>query len=124
MTDPSILDFAPPVGSFVEWYQSLIVWIRDWSGFPDTLLHLHAGLATLFLARLVSGRSLASFLPLAWVVAVALANEALDYFASDRMWGDALSDIAHTIFWPFALSACCRLRPSVGQRPRTDKDLR
>lgn len=92
-------------------YHSLILWIGDGTGLPDAILHIHAGLAILLLTRLVSGRSLATFIPFAVVVVAELGNEVMDYLAYGMRWGDTLADIANTLFWPFVISLGVRLRP-------------
>ncbi|MEG8023633.1 hypothetical protein QP162_02675 [Sphingomonas aurantiaca] len=44
-------------------YHKMIDWIGDGTGLPDTILHIHAGMALLMLARLVTRRSFGSFIP-------------------------------------------------------------
>ncbi|OQW38599.1 MAG: hypothetical protein A4S12_12540 [Proteobacteria bacterium SG_bin5] len=98
-------------------YHRFIIWIGDGTGLPDAILHIHAGLAVLMLARLVTGRSLGTFVPLSVVVAAEAFNEVMDRlsFGSWR-WPDTLSDIANTLFWPTMICLGLRLRPLV--RPR------
>lgn len=92
-------------------YHSFILWIGDGTGLPDSLLHLHAGMAVLLIARAVSRRSLGTFIPF-WAVVVAEgANETLDYLNYGMRWADTLSDIANTLFWPLIISLAVRLRP-------------
>lgn len=93
-------------------YHRFIVWIGDGTGLPDTILHIHAGLAVLMLARLVTRRSLGTFVPLSVVVAAEAFNEVMDRltFGSWR-WPDTLSDIANTLFWPTMICLGLRLRP-------------
>lgn len=69
--------------SVLQQYQSIIDWTEVSTGLPDSVLHLHAGLAVLVAARLVTGRSLRSFIPFAAVVAVEGANEVMDRL----IWG-------------------------------------
>ncbi len=90
-------------------YASLIRAIGDGTGMADSLLHVHAGMAVLLIARLVTRRSLASPWPLLVVCAAELANETLDrlHYGSWR-WADTLSDVANTLFWPAVL--CIGLR--------------
>lgn len=97
--------------SFPKFYHSLIVWVGDGTGLPDSILHIHAGMAVLLLARLVSGRSLGTFIPFAFVVLAEVANEILDYMAYGWRPTDTYLDIANTLFWPFVLSLAVRLRP-------------
>jgi lipoprotein signal peptidase len=83
--------------NIAAWYHGIIDWIGDGTGLPDTILHIHAGLAVLMLARLVSGRSLGTLVPLSVVAAAELGNEIMDrlFFGSWR-WPDTLADFAHT----------------------------
>ncbi|RYF10734.1 MAG: hypothetical protein EOO77_20900 [Oxalobacteraceae bacterium] len=92
-------------------YHSLILWIGDGTGLPDAILHIHAGLIVLMLIRLISGRSLGTFIPFVVVVAAEFGNEFLDYLAYGMRWEDTLSDIANTLFWPFVISLGVRMRP-------------
>ncbi|HET9510173.1 MAG TPA: hypothetical protein VFO80_03405 [Sphingomonas sp.] len=93
-------------------YHGLIDWIGDGTGLPDTLLHIHAGMAVLMVARLVTRRSFGTFIPFAAVVLAEGANEVLDRinFGAWR-WDDTLSDIGNTLFWPLVISLGVRLRP-------------
>lgn len=92
-------------------YHSWILWIGDGTGLPDAILHIHAGMAILLLVRLASGRSLATFIPFAVVVAAELGNEVMDYLAYGLRVADTLADIGNTLFWPFVISLAVRLRP-------------
>jgi hypothetical protein len=92
-------------------YHSLILWIGDGTGLPDSILHIHAGMAVLLLARLVSGRSLGTFIPFLFVVLAEGANEVLDYLAYGWRPTDTYLDIVNTLFWPFVLSLAVRMRP-------------
>ncbi|WP_174286755.1 hypothetical protein [Sphingomonas bacterium] len=98
------------------YYHRFIDWIGDGTGLPDTLLHVHAGMAILMLARIATRRSLGSFVPLAFVALAEGANEVLDrmHFGSWR-WPDTTSDIVNTLFWPTAICIGVRLRP-LGRR--------
>ena len=88
------------------------LWIGDGTGLPDTVLHIHAGLAVLMVARLVTGRSLGTFVPLSIVAAAEAGNEILDrlHYGSWR-WPDTISDVIHTLFWPTVICLAIRLRP-------------
>jgi hypothetical protein len=100
-------------------YHSWILWIGDGTGLPDSILHIHAGLAILLLVRVVSRRSLATFLPFAVVVVGELANETMDYLAYGLRVADTLSDLGNTLFWPFVISLGVRLRPmALRDRPK------
>jgi hypothetical protein len=92
-------------------YHDWILWIGDGTGLPDAILHIHAGLAILLLVRVVTGRSLATFIAFAVVVVAELGNELMDYLVYGLRWADTLTDIANTLFWPFVISLGVRLRP-------------
>ncbi len=97
------------------WAQ-FIAWIGDGTGLPDTILHVHAGMAVLLVARLVTGRSLGTLIPLSVVVAAEAGNEILDrmHYGSWR-WSDTLGDIGNTLFWPAVICLAVRLRPMVAR---------
>ena len=99
---------------FAHWWESMANWIGDGTGLPDTILHIHAGMAVLLVARLITGRSLGTLIPLSFVIAAELGNELLDRisFGSWR-WADTLSDVANTLFWPTVICLAIRLRPMV-----------
>lgn len=97
-----------------DYYAHIIRWIGDGTGLPDTILHIHAGMAVLMLARLTTGRSLGSFIPLSIVAIAEAGNEILDrmHYGSWR-WADTASDIANTMFWPTVICIAVRLRPVI-----------
>lgn len=97
---------------FLSLYVDVIQWIGDGTGLPDTILHIHAGMAVLLLARVVTGKSLGTFVPLGFVIAAALGNEIIDrlYYGSWR-WPDTTLDIFNTLLWPVVISLAIRLRP-------------
>ena len=98
---------------FVAAYRDLVTWIGDGTGAPDSLLHVHGGLAVLFLARLITRRSLATPIPFLAVLVLELAKEAMDRITYDSWrWADTLPDVANTLFWPFVLMIGLRLRRS------------
>ena len=94
-----------------ELYRALVTAIGDGTGAPDSLLHVHAGLAILFLARLVTRRSLATPIPFLVVVAAEALNEIMDRitYGSWRV-ADTSLDIVNTLFWPFVLMVGLRWR--------------
>jgi hypothetical protein len=98
-------------------YHAFINWIGDGTGLPDTILHIHAGMLILLLARLVTGRSLGSFVPLTFVAVAEAGNEIMDRleFGSWR-WPDTASDIINTLFWPTIICLAVRLRPLAAER--------
>ncbi len=96
-------------------YAAFIRAIGDGTGMADSLLHVHAGMAILLLARLATRRSLATPWPLLVVCVAELANEVMDrlYHGSWR-WADTLGDVANTLFWPAVLCAGLRWRRARG----------
>ena len=101
------------------WWEGVINWIGDGTGLPDTILHIHAGMAVLLAARLLTGRSLGTLVPLSFVVVVEAGNEILDRISyGSWRWADTLSDIANTLFWPTVICLAIRLRPLVGRERR------
>jgi hypothetical protein len=98
-------------------YLNFIDWIGNGTGLPDTVLHIHAGLAVLMIARIVSGRSLATWLPWTIVALAEFANEVMDRIIYDSWrWPDTTSDIAHTMFWPTVICLGVRFRPLIDRR--------
>lgn len=93
-------------------YHRLIIWIGDGTGLPDAILHIHAGMAVLLIARVATGRSLGSFVPLSVVALAELANEIMDrlHFGSWR-WPDTIGDAINTLLWPSIICLAVRLRP-------------
>lgn len=99
--------------NIAELYHRFTIWIGDGTGASDALLHVHAGMAVLLAARLITGRSLASPVPFAIVCLVQLANEVLDRIHNGAwLWGDTALDVLNTLFWPFVLMVGLRVRRS------------
>jgi len=96
-------------------YHSLIIWIGDGTGLPDSILHIHAGMTVLMMVRLISRKSLGTFVPFAFVVLAEGANETMDYLNYGMRWTDTLFDVGNTLFWPLAVSFGVRLRPMARQ---------
>jgi hypothetical protein len=96
---------------FTGTYHSLILALADDTGASDSLLHVHAGLAVLLIARLVTRRSLATIVPFSIVCVAELANETMDalHVGEIRM-PDTLFDVINTLFWPFMLMIGLRWR--------------
>jgi len=100
-------------------YHEWILWIGDGTGLPDAILHIHAGLAILLLVRLVTGRSLGTFIPFAAVVVAEGGNELMDYLTYGMRVADTLTDVGNTLFWPLVISLGVRVRPMARRdRPR------
>ncbi len=98
------------------WHQ-FIDWIGDGTGLPDTILHIHAGMAVLMLARIVTRRSLGSLVPLSVVIVAEAFNEIMDrlQFGSWR-WPDTTLDIVNTLLWPTIICLGVRFRPMIARR--------
>lgn len=99
------------------YYHRFIDWIGDGTGLPDTMLHIHAGMAVLMVARVLSRRSLGSFVPLSVVALAEGMNELMDRlnYGSWR-WADTSSDIVNTMFWPTVICLGIRFRPLLRHR--------
>jgi len=100
-------------------YHQWIDWVGDGTGLPDTILHIHAGMALLMIARLITRRSFGTFIPWTVVAAGEAFNEIMDRlnYGSWR-WDDTLIDVANTMFWPTVICLGVRLRPIIGKRGR------
>jgi hypothetical protein len=100
-------------------YHQWIDWVGDGTGLPDTILHIHAGMALLMIARLITRRSFGTFIPWTVVAAGEAFNEIMDRlnYGSWR-WDDTLVDVANTMFWPTVICLGVRLRPIIGKRAR------
>lgn len=97
--------------SFVDFYRPLSAALGASTGASDSLLHVHGGMVILFLARVVTRRSLATWTPFLFVLATAIAKEAADYIAHGALrMPDSAFDILNTIFWPFVLLIGLRWR--------------
>lgn len=92
-------------------YHALVAWIIAVTGLDDASLHIHAGLALLLGARLVTKRRLSSMVPLMSVIMAEIVNELLDrmYWGAWR-WEDTSVDIFHTLFWPAVISSAAWIK--------------
>lgn len=100
-----------------ERYHEFVNWIGDGTGLPDAILHIHAGMAVLMLARIATRRSLGSFVPLGVVIAAEAFNEIMDRLTyGSWRWSDTLLDIVNTLWWPAVICLGVRLRPMIGRR--------
>lgn len=97
------------IHQFAASYSSAKIALGDMVGVSDDLLHVHLGLAIFVLAALLTRRRMRSWVPLAVVAMVAIANEIVDYLGPDR-WSDGLSalDLANTLIWPLVLFLLAR----------------
>jgi hypothetical protein len=106
-------------------YEALIRWIGDGTGASDSLLHVHAGLAVLLMARMATGRSLATPVPFVIVCCAEFANEILDRISHGSwLWKDTGLDVLNTLFWPFVLMIGLRVRKlrEAQHQPSSAKD--
>lgn len=87
-----------------EAYARLVEMIVDRTGASHDLLHVHAGVALLLVASILTRRSLATPIPFLCVCAVELANEVVDRMMHGS-WRvrDTGMDILNTLFWPAVL---------------------
>lgn len=94
-----------------ELYESITQLLSDETGASDSLLHVHAGMAVLLVARVATGRSLATPIPFLVVLVAAIANEIMDRltYGSWRWWDTSL-DLLNTLFWPLVLMIGLRVR--------------
>ena len=104
----------------VDRYHAFIIWIGDGTGLPDTILHIHAGLAVLMAARIVTRRSLGSIVPWSVVAAAEAFNEIMDRLHNGNWrWPDTTSDVINTLFWPSVICLGVRFRPLLMPRRST-----
>lgn len=95
-----------------EFYAVIKDAIADDTGLGNTILHIHGGMLVFLIARLISGRSIGTFVPFAAVLALELVNEGIDRINHGGWrWSDTMVDLASTLFWPLVLSLAVRLRP-------------
>ncbi len=97
--------------NLVELYHDAIISLGDDTGASDSLLHVHAGLAVMLLARLITRKSLATPIPFLVVCAAELFNEVMDRLATGS-WRpmDTSLDVVNTLFWPLMLMIGLRVR--------------
>lgn len=100
-----------------ELYGRLIAWVGDGTGAPDTVLHIHAGMAVLLFVRVVTGRSLATPWPLLAVYVAEFVNEVLDRINHGQWMSDTTSDVLNTVFWPTVLFIGLRIRRARIEHP-------
>lgn len=108
---------ASDVRGLALYYHRFIDWVGDGTGLPDAILHIHTGMLLLMVARIATGRSFGSFVPLAVVMAAEALNEVMDRlsFGSWR-WPDTTLDVLNTLFWPAVICLGVRLRPLAAER--------
>lgn len=99
-------------------YASLVQWIRNNTDASDPVLHIHAGMVVLIVARLVTRYPLSHPVPFTVVAIVATANEVLNRlnFGSWR-WNDTIADFLYSIFWPAMLFTLLAMQQRLERRP-------
>jgi hypothetical protein len=102
-------------------YHQLIDAIVLYSGLPDSVLHMHAGMILMLGTAVVSRRSLASPIPLIVVAVAECGNEVMDRLAcgSWRM-ADTSLDIFNTLIWPSSIFLYSRWRRLEAKRKWED----
>lgn len=97
--------------NFPKLYDELVTAIQHDTGVSDTLLHVHAGMAVLLIARIVTGRSLSTPTPFLITCAALVANEVMDRLHYG-VWpvGDTVWDAVNTLFWPLLIMIALRIR--------------
>ena len=105
-------------------YHKMTDWIGDGTGLPDTILHIHAGMALLMIARLITRRSFGTFIPWWVVVAGEAFNEIMDRLNyGSRRWEDTSLDILNTLLWPTVICLGVRLRPMIRSRTTIEREV-
>lgn len=101
----------------MDFYRPLSGEIASMTGASDSLAHVHGGMAILILARIITRRSLATWVPFLFVLAAALLKEIADRIAHG-VWRmpDSVFDIINTIFWPGILMMGLRWRRAHPER--------
>ena len=97
--------------SLPQLYNDAAIRLGEVTGMGEDVLHIHAGMAILVLARLALRRSLGSFAPFAIVALAQAGNEVMDALAYGFEPAEAAIDTLNTLLWPFAISLGVRLRP-------------
>lgn len=99
------------------------------TGLAQDALHVHTGIAVLFIAALVSRRSIGSVIPLSIVLLLALLGEVVDMRDDLRgihywRWRESLHDVWNTMLWPVLLYLLARHTRVFDRRGRVDPDER
>lgn len=99
--------------NMAQLYESITLTLSNETGASDSLLHVHAGMAVLLIARTITGKSLATPIPLLVVLVAGLVNEVLDRINHGQWrWADTSLDMLNTLFWPVVLMIGLRVRRS------------
>ena len=102
----------------IELYGRLIQWVGDGTGAPDTVLHIHAGMAVLLFVRVVTGRSLATPMPFVAVYLAEFCKDINERGKHGQWMPDTTSDVLNTVFWPTVLFIGLRIRRARLEHPR------
>lgn len=82
-------------------YYGLTEAVKQVTGMPAEMLHIHAGMAIYLIAQVLLGSRRASWMALSIVLEVELFNEVMNYlYHGSWRWADTSTDIALTLFWP------------------------
>lgn len=105
----------------MSYFQQAKVALVQLLGLPKDALHIYVGLAVFLAAAALLRRPLGSWVPIAAVVAAALAGEAWDLIETraigarpryDRNW----HDVWNTCFWPAMLFVLARYTRLLSRR--------
>lgn len=100
----ALKESATRLSSIADSYHALVVWVVQVTYLPNSLLHVHAGMAIFVAASLVTRRPRGGVVPFAVVCVAELVNEVMDRFhAGSWQWADTSVDVLNTLFWPFVL---------------------
>lgn len=93
----------------IQEYLAWKVALGETTGMSENLVHVHAGLAIFVVTALLLRKRMRSWIPLAVVIALAVLNEAVDYFYGIK-WDYMSSgmDLINTILWPIVLFLLAR----------------
>jgi hypothetical protein len=96
-------------------FQAAKLFLESATGLSKDAMHIYVELAVFFAAAMAFRKPLSSFLPVAVVVAVAVAGEMLDM--RDDLgslgywrWQASIHDLINTGVWPFVIWLLARLR--------------
>ena len=104
--------------SLPDTYASWKTALSDWLGMSEDLIHLHIGLLIFVTVALVFRQRMHSPWPVLLVWVFALANELVDWFATDWEIDASALDALNTIFWPtilFLVARRRRVHPPIGR---------
>ena len=101
----------------LQWHQGKL-FIEHSLAVEHDALHVIVGLMAWLLFAWISRRSLSSWIPVLWLVALILWNEAVDLWVEQwpdagQQYGEGFKDFALTILMPAVLMVLVRQRPSL-----------